>query len=205
MVEELLAYYRERVNRSLEQQIISGLGIPKSMVSAEDGNYSSSFASLREFQRRSQDLADAVALSFQRCMFPRYALGDLEIVECALMADRVQVRFPRTKKKRIRRKWAKQEKNYRSVPWQKAYRVGGTLYMHPQSAARLRRAVDSGEVTDVSVGEDRRTRQRPSFLDELPNVLPPLPEQEESFLTTRYYADRGMPVLKPQCLVRDLT
>ncbi|MBY0525582.1 MAG: hypothetical protein K2R98_19410 [Gemmataceae bacterium] len=49
------------------------------------------------------------------------------------MADRVQVRFPRSKKRRIRRKWAKQAKNFRLVPRPDIIRVGNGLYAHPET------------------------------------------------------------------------
>lgn len=50
---------------------------------------------------------------------------------------REQYRFPRSKKKRIRNKWAKRERNYKYTPM--AYRAPeNTIYCHPSIAARLR-------------------------------------------------------------------
>jgi hypothetical protein len=40
-------------------------------------------------------------------------LHNLNIYINQLLAERKQIRFPRSKKKRIRRKWAKCEENYR--------------------------------------------------------------------------------------------
>ncbi len=44
----------------------------------------------------------------------------------------IQVRFPKTKRKRIRKKWAKRRKNfeYKEVP--KFYRIGNKVYLKPK-------------------------------------------------------------------------
>lgn len=60
-----------------------------------------------------------------------------------MMADRVQVRFPRSKKRRIRRKWAKDPRNYRTVPSDEVWIVEGILVMHPAKLAQIRRDVDA--------------------------------------------------------------
>jgi hypothetical protein len=52
-----------------------------------------------------------------------------------------QFRFPRSKKKRIRAKWARRAENSR--PMRHALQQGSTLYCHPTFAARLRRAVET--------------------------------------------------------------
>jgi hypothetical protein len=69
------------------------------------------------------------------------SFNGMRIVVSELMADRVQFRFPRSKKKRMRKKWAKNPENWKYVPWDRAYRVGDTLHMHPQMFERLRRSV----------------------------------------------------------------
>jgi hypothetical protein len=77
--------------------------------------------------------------------YPAFGVRDpfygLRIVTSVLMADREQFRFPRSKRKRIRKKWAKKAENWKCVPWEKAYQIGDTLHMHPQMAEQLRRAV----------------------------------------------------------------
>lgn len=50
-----------------------------------------------------------------------------------------QFRFPRSKKKRIRAKWAKRPANFR--PARRAYLMGDKLICHPQFAAKLRRSL----------------------------------------------------------------
>ena len=53
-----------------------------------------------------------------------------------------QFRFPRTKKRRIRNKWAKRSYNFR--PARHALQMGAdTLICHPTLAAKLRRQLAS--------------------------------------------------------------
>jgi len=50
----------------------------------------------------------------------------------------VQFRFPKTMRKRILKKWAKQNTNFRQVPHHSAYVIGGhTIVMHPDEIALL--------------------------------------------------------------------
>lgn len=56
---------------------------------------------------------------------------------------REQVRFPRSKKARIRRKWSKQEKNFRSGMQPSCFRMGDNLICHPSIAAQLQREFGS--------------------------------------------------------------
>lgn len=50
--------------------------------------------------------------------------------------ERVQWRYPRSKKKRIRAKWAKRERNVRYEP--RIYCSGNAYYCHPTLYNRLR-------------------------------------------------------------------
>lgn len=70
---------------------------------------------------------------------PATLVSGLRIITNPYMADRVQVRVPRSKKRRIRKKWAKRPENYKIVPWDKAYQIGDVVYMHPSMAEKLRR------------------------------------------------------------------
>lgn len=55
----------------------------------------------------------------------------------------VQFRFPKTKKARIKKKWAKNNRNYRQVPCKGAYIIGGhTLVIHPDDYAILKRQAE---------------------------------------------------------------
>lgn len=66
----------------------------------------------------------------------------LQLVESFLMVETNgrQVRFPRSKKRRIRRKWAKDRRNwvFETEPMEAVLRIGNRLVMHPDVAEQLR-------------------------------------------------------------------
>ena len=66
------------------------------------------------------------------------------------LTERVQIRFPRSKKKRIRKKWARDPKNFRDVPREYAYIIDEVMYMHPDTLARLQKVV-SQQANDALV------------------------------------------------------
>jgi hypothetical protein len=53
------------------------------------------------------------------------------------LGERRQYRFPKSKKRRIRRKWAKRPENYRVFPDPRLYIMDDTIIAHPQTLARL--------------------------------------------------------------------
>lgn len=59
----------------------------------------------------------------------------LKIVESEFLVE--QFRFPRSKKKRIRKKWANRQENWRP-DIKRAYQIGDSLICHPIFAQRLR-------------------------------------------------------------------
>lgn len=61
--------------------------------------------------------------------------------------DWKQVKFPRSKKVRIRKKWSKQNKNFAAVPSGNVYQIGRTLYMHPAIERRLRKELERRDGT----------------------------------------------------------
>lgn len=61
------------------------------------------------------------------------------IYSTPLAVERKQYRFPRSKKKRIRNKWAKREQNYRYIP--RIYQLGDAIYAHPSLYQRLLREI----------------------------------------------------------------
>ena len=65
-------------------------------------------------------------------------LTGLRVLESHHLTIREQVRFPRSKRRRIRKKWAKRPGNHASRPDPSIYKLGeGTLLMHPATAATL--------------------------------------------------------------------
>jgi len=68
------------------------------------------------------------------------AFGGIRIVSSPLIPRfrMVQFRFPRTKSKRIRKKWAKRNENFRQEPIREAYVIGGnTMVLHPDGYNKM--------------------------------------------------------------------
>lgn len=122
-----------KFEKALFEKCVTSLGIPESVYSGECSfssmtkpNYELLFDSVYTGSKRIHPLAG----------FP---MGGLRFVSCPHMADFMQVRFPRSKKKRIRKKWAKDSRNYRYVPWRKAYQLGDTVFAHPAMIESIRK------------------------------------------------------------------
>jgi len=60
--------------------------------------------------------------------------------------ERIQVRFPRSKRKRIQNKWRKQNKNFKETREPAAYWVNGMLICHPEIERQLRKSVQDREM-----------------------------------------------------------
>jgi hypothetical protein len=88
-------------------------------------------------------------------------LPGIQIIEAPWMTDRRQIRFPRSKKRRIQQKWAKDPRNWRSFPKSEIYEIqGGIVFMHPDIAAELRKRLKEapdGPVVPVVTEEMGRT------------------------------------------------
>ena len=54
----------------------------------------------------------------------------MPLFACNHMSDWKQYRFPRSKKRRIKKKWQEQSRNFRMVPQKKIFRVGNSFYAH---------------------------------------------------------------------------
>jgi hypothetical protein len=68
-------------------------------------------------------------------------IAGIIIRENAQLVDKekwVQVHFPKSKKKRIRKKWAWRDENWGHPPLDRGLFVGGVIYCHPKFAAQLR-------------------------------------------------------------------
>ena len=58
-------------------------------------------------------------------------------------SDRVQYRRPRSKKRRIRRKWAADPRNWRTTPIRGAYRMGDRFIVDPLTYAELAASMET--------------------------------------------------------------
>ena len=61
----------------------------------------------------------------------------LTLIHSMFLSTRKQVRFPRSKKRRIKKKWAKRKSNWIDEPDQNVYRTEDMIIGHPQTIARL--------------------------------------------------------------------
>lgn len=66
-------------------------------------------------------------------------LDGIEVIPVAYMSERMQVRFPRSKKSRIRKKWRRDSRNWQDVPMDRCIMMGRRLYVHP---ARMQQLAD---------------------------------------------------------------
>ena len=62
-------------------------------------------------------------------------INGINIIKSELCIKRFQFRFPRSKKSRIRKKWSKDEKNYKQVPT--IYQMGDTIIAHPAIISQI--------------------------------------------------------------------
>lgn len=65
----------------------------------------------------------------------------MQILENYLLTVTKQLRFPRSKKRRIQKKWRKRPGNIQTVPDRNCFVVGNRLICHPVVAAELRAAI----------------------------------------------------------------
>lgn len=57
-----------------------------------------------------------------------------------------QVRFPKSKKRRIQKKWARNPKYHQEFIDSSIYRVGGVFIMHPQTYALLQDKIEKEQI-----------------------------------------------------------
>ncbi len=85
-----------------------------------------------------------------------------------LPKDRRQFRFPRTKKRRIRRKWERNPANYRMESPRHAFMIGTTIYCAPDRVywivKRLKKLLATAAIKDDSIDllSERRGRREPA-------------------------------------------
>ena len=81
--------------------------------------------------------AKELTIDERAAMIP--SLYGFEVRQCPWMTVRKQVRFPRSKKRRMRKKWAKQRRNYATVPSTEIIQMMGVFHMHPETWQKLKR------------------------------------------------------------------
>lgn len=73
---------------------------------------------------------------------PKLQPYQLQIIESLYCADKIQFRFPCSKKRRIREKWKKRAENYKIVPWENFVQMEKKLYSHPSLVNKLRNELE---------------------------------------------------------------
>lgn len=69
-------------------------------------------------------------------------LDGIKVISSIYCATREQYRFPRSKKKRIQKKWRKDQRNWREQP--AMYMIGGKdILAHPEIVRKLQHQLDS--------------------------------------------------------------
>jgi hypothetical protein len=61
----------------------------------------------------------------------------IDIISSELCVERIQFRFPRSKKSRIRNKWKKNDRNFKRIP--KIFKMGDTIIAHPSLIQQLKK------------------------------------------------------------------
>jgi len=80
--------------------------------------------------------------------FPTGALGmiaGMEVFESELVLDYKQFRFPKSKKRRIKKKWTKREVNWRNFPGKKALIFNNKMFVHPETYKKIQEAVNESD------------------------------------------------------------
>ena len=81
--------------------------------------------------------------------------GGIRVLESSHCQERVWWRKPRTKKRRILKKWELREENVRYVP--RAYKLDATtIICHPSIAKRLREGLPPNKIAEPSPASDAR-------------------------------------------------
>ena len=100
-----------------------------------------------------------------------FGIYEMPLIACNHMADWKQFRFPRSKKRRIKKKWRKQSRNFRMVPQKKIFRVGNSFYAHPKivdefwkqmkaKASAVNSAFWNGHVPEIFFGNIGETSRK---------------------------------------------
>lgn len=85
---------------------------------------------------RATSTASEITFKISQCNIPwAQSPSGIRIIESPHAVIREQIRFPKSKKKRIRKKWAKRECNFRTVPM--VYFIGDMAVVHSSIVVRL--------------------------------------------------------------------
>ena len=113
--------------KDIEQQIYGRFAIPEKLIK----NVPTSSATETEF-KLNQGMPRMIGS----------ILGGIKIIASTLCMTRQQYRFPRSKKKRMQKKWRKDQSNWREQP--AMYMIGnGDVVAHPEIVRKIQHQIDS--------------------------------------------------------------
>lgn len=69
-------------------------------------------------------------------------LSGAEVIPAPWMAERKQIVFPKSKRKRLRKKFAKNPANFGDVPSTQILVIGRQYFMHPAQIAKMQQILD---------------------------------------------------------------
>ena len=78
----------------------------------------------------------------------------MQIFENSLLVVTKQIRFPRSKKRRVQKKWRKRSENHGTIPDRNCIIAGDRIYCHPVVASALRATVKEQAIIGMRSGLD---------------------------------------------------
>ena len=123
----------QKLQKLSDELLGSMLGVPAGHLAWKDiCTTSSSTTQNTSFDKLRETLGN---------LLERKAPASFKLVSSTLMSERKQFRFPKSKKKRIRKKWSKRESNYRYEPMKQYYIINDTIYAHPSVIKKIKEGI----------------------------------------------------------------
>ena len=104
---------------------------------------------------------------------------------------REQVRFPRSKRSRMRRKWAKRESNWRTRIEPQAYRMGDVMVVHPMLMDAIQKQLGLHPFVVRKTADQAKNYS----VEQLEGIMRKLLETDVSLKTSRLEATLALDML----------
>jgi hypothetical protein len=73
----------------------------------------------------------------------------MTFISSANLTKRVQYRFPKSKRRRVRKKWKNDPKNWRTMPDDKIYIMGNRAICHPLTLRKLNETLSTNNCNNL--------------------------------------------------------
>lgn len=97
-----------------------------------------------------------------------FSLDGINVTFSELCVEPIQFRFPRSKKKRIRAKWTKNQNNWKDRP--KIVRMGNTILAHPSYRLAINQMVDEANKIKKNIIRDNPRPKRETMAEMRQNM-----------------------------------